>query len=261
MSNNVVLNLEEQSVKVDRGELVGYQVDGYEYMHLKGNAGWRNVDTEMFPIIGPTNEADFKVSTPRGKATQDQHGLLREMNYVLVEQSDSKAVFIKRYTANKEILNSKYPNKSTAETLSWPYDFEFEKSLELKDGVLEITFTITGDDGMPFMLGYHPAFMLHSENAIIATNDTAISIPEVMAVGSRAMLVTDTTTIVLKDERDLQISTQGFGHFMLWTEVPNMVCIEPITFYPYAVAQDQLAEGFMVLNDKPMVFKTVLKPL
>lgn len=241
--------------------MVGYQVSGHEFMHQKGNPGWRNVDTEMFPIIGPTNEAEFKVETPRGKAIQDQHGLLREMNYMLIDKTDNKAHFKKRYTANKELLNSKYPNKSSEEKLSWPYDFEFEKSFELIADGLEITFTVTGEEGMPFMLGYHPAFMLHTERAKILTGDREISVPEIMAVGSRALLAPDTTTILLKDKRSLQIKTDGFKHFMLWTEVPNMVCIEPITFYPYAVAQQQLAEGFISLKKTPMVFKVRLHPM
>ncbi|WP_036152251.1 aldose epimerase family protein [Maribacter forsetii] len=261
MSNITTLKVGDQQVTIEAGELVGYQVSGYEFMHQKGNPGWRSVDTEMFPLIGPTNEADFKVKTPKGFATQDQHGLLREMKYKLMESSASKAVFSKKYTANTAVLNSKYPKKSTAEKLSWPYDFEFVKTFELKDNSLVVTFSISGEEGMPFMLGYHPAFMLHTENAIISTGNQNITIPEVMAVGSRALQVPKTDTIILKDEKSLQITSEGFSHFMLWTEVPNMVCIEPITFYPYAVAQENLAEGFMVLKNEPAMFKVALKPL
>ncbi|MEO9661778.1 MAG: aldose 1-epimerase [Maribacter dokdonensis] len=261
MSNITTLKVGEHQVKIEAGELVGYQVSGHEFMHQKGNPGWRSVDTEMFPLIGPTNEADFKVNTPKGFATQDQHGLLREMEYVLKDSTDSKAVFSKTYSANTEILNSKYPAKSTAEKLSWPYDFEFVKTLELVNNTLEVTFSISGEEGMPFMLGYHPAFMLHSENAVISTGNQDITIPEVMAVGSRALQVPKTDTIILKDEKSIQITSEGFSHFMLWTEVPNMVCIEPITFYPYAVAQQNLAEGFMVVKDEPAIFKVSLKPL
>jgi len=50
----------------------------------------------MFTLIGPTNEANFKVKTPKGLAIQDQHGLLREMDYVLKDSTDSKAVFSKK---------------------------------------------------------------------------------------------------------------------------------------------------------------------
>ena len=255
------LKHKDHEVKIEVGELVGYQVDGHEFMHQKGNPGWRSVDTEMFPLIGPTNEADFKVKTPKGFAVQDQHGLLREMEYELMEHTASKAVFSKKYTANTTVLNSKYPEKSTAEKLSWPYDFEFVKTFELTGDALEVTFTISGEEGMPFMLGYHPAFMLHSKNAIISTTSQDITIPEVMAVGSRALQVPKTDTITLKDEKSIQITSEGFSHFMLWTEVPNMVCIEPITFYPYAVAQENLAEGFTRLKKEPAVFKVELKPM
>lgn len=261
MSNITTLKVGNQKVTIEGGELVGYQVSGHEFMHQKGNPGWRSVDTEMFPIIGPTNEAGFKVSTPKDDATQDQHGLLREMKYTVTESTASEAVFAKKYSANTEILNSKYPAKSTAEKLSWPYDFEFNKTFELKDKELVITFTISGDEGMPFMLGYHPAFMLHSKNPIISVGDKEISIDEVMAVGSRALQVPNTNVISLSDEKKLQISTEGFKHFMLWTEVPNMVCIEPITFYPYAVKQKNLADGFMHLTNKPSKFKVGLKPM
>ena len=261
MSNITTLKVGNQTVTIEGGELVGYQVSGHEFMHQKGNPGWRSVDTEMFPIIGPTNEAGFKVSTPKGVAIQDQHGLLREMTYTITQSTESKAVFIKKYQANKEVINSKYPTKSSTEKLSWPYDFEFNKTFELKDDELVITFTIAGDQGMPFMLGYHPAFMLHSKNPIISVGDKDISIDEVMALGSRALQVPNTNIISLSDEKKLQISTEGFKHFMLWTEVPNMVCIEPITFYPYEVKQENLADGFMHLTNKPSDFKVVLKPM
>lgn len=261
MSNIKTLKAGDHQVKIEAGELVGYQVSGHEYMHKKGNPGWRNVDTEMFPLIGPTNEAGFKVNTPKGFATQDQHGLLREMDYVLADSSKSKAVFSKTYLANTEVLNSKFPAKSTAEKLSWPYDFEFVKTFELIDNSLEITFSISGEEGMPFMLGYHPAFMLHTKDAVISTGNQDITIPEVMAVGNRALQIPKTDSITLKDEKSIQITSEGFSHFMLWTEVPNMVCIEPITFYPYAVAQENLAEGFTVLKDEPAIFKVMLKSL
>ncbi|SNR30015.1 Aldose 1-epimerase [Maribacter sedimenticola] len=261
MSNKITLKSAGQSVRIEEGELVGFQVSGHEFMHQKGNPGWRNVDTEMFPIIGPTAEADFRVHTPKSTAVQDQHGLLREMTYTLLEHNITQAVYHKTYRANTQVVNSKYPKKSTEEILSWPYDFEFKKSFELTENGLEIVFTISGEEGMPFMLGYHPAFMLHTQTALITTENNEYSIEEVLQVGSRALHVPNVNSITLHDDRSLQVLTEGFSHFMLWTEVPNMVCIEPITFYPYAVAQQNLDEGFMVLNQDMAQFKVLLKPL
>ncbi len=256
----VILTVDKQKVKIDAGELVGYLVDSYEYIHQKGSPGWRNSDTEMFPIIGPTADTDFKVKTPKGIAVQDQHGLLRELPFELVEQSEDKVIFQKRYTADTRIRNSKYPEKSTVDSLFWPYDFQFLKIFHLKKDGLHISFKISGEQGMPFMLGYHPAFKLHTKNAIIATKDKKISIPEIIAVGNRAMKIPNSDSISLNDIKKLTIKTEGFGSFMLWTEVPNMICIEPITFYPYAVGQHDLNKGFTYLHDDNNNFIVQLLP-
>ena len=128
-----------------------------------------------------------------------------------------------------------------------------------KDGLL-ISFKISGEQGMPFMLGYHPAFKLHTKNAIVATKDKKISIPEIIAVGNRAMHIPNSYSISLNDVKKLTINTEGFGGFMLWTEVPNMICIEPITFYPYAVGQHDLNKGFTYLNDENNNFIVQLLP-
>ncbi len=228
------------------GELVSYIVDGHEFIHQKGSHGWRSSDTEMFPIIGPTGEANFEVKTPRGMAVQDQHGLLRELPYELFSKDATRAVYQKKYTANTKIGNSKFPQKSTVAELSWPYDFKFQKSFAISEKGLEISFKIEGEQDMPFMLGYHPAFKLHIENPTIMADDKVISLEEVLAVGSRALQVPDCERIVLRDKRNLSIATRGFGSFMLWTEVKNMVCIEPITFYPYAVSAKELHTGFIL---------------
>ncbi|MBD0778111.1 aldose 1-epimerase [Maribacter sp. ANRC-HE7] len=256
----VDLKLGNQTVKIEKGELVSYNVDGYEYIHQKGSPGWRNADTEMFPIIGPTADAGFLVKTPKGNAVQDQHGLLRELEYVVADKSGDSVILVKEYKADAKVGNAKYPEKSTAAELFWPYDFTFTKSFQLKKDGLYITFAIEGENGMPFMLGYHPAFKLHGENVAIEAEGRSITIPEIIEVGSRAMEIPNCSSIVLKDQRTLTITTEGYGNFMLWTEVDNMVCIEPITFYPYAVEEKNLHQGFLELNKDTHNFKVHLHP-
>ena len=254
------LIFKDTSVTVEKGELISFVMDEHEFIHQKGSPGWRNSDTEMFPIIGPTNEADFKVQTPSGMAVQDQHGLLRELSYELISSETTMVSYQKKYKANTEISNSKFPEKSSASKLYWPYVFLFEKSFSLSEFGLEISFKIEGEKGMPYMLGYHPAFKLYSENPIIQANGKTISLKDVLAVGSRALAVEDCKNILLKDKKTLSITTEGFGNFMLWTEVPNMICIEPITFYPYAVNAMDLHKGFDILNDEPKLFKVYVTP-
>ncbi|MGW9687154.1 aldose 1-epimerase [Flagellimonas sp. 2504JD1-5] len=246
------------TTRIDKGELVGFTQDEHEFIHQKGSPGWRSADTEMFPIIGPVDKAGFQVQVPRSNAIQDQHGLLRELEYDLISKTDTSAIFKKKYKAGTPVKNSKFPEKSTRQWLLWPYSFEFEKSFELKETQLEIAFKVTGERDMPFMLGYHPAFKLYTEKPIIIANGQEISLDEILEVGSRAYQVENCESITLRDKRNITIQTEGFGHFMCWTEVRNMVCIEPISFYPYSVQQIELHEGFQFLGDSPAIFKVNL---
>jgi len=248
------------AVRIEEGELVSYQLNNFEYIHQKGSPGWPNSDIEMFPVIGPTAEAGFRVQVPKGNAIQDQHGLLRELDYKLLSNTETTVQYVKSYKAGTVIKNSKFPDKSTAQLLIWPYSFEFYKSFKLSDTDLEISFRISAEKDMPFMLGYHPAFKLSTDNPIVIAGDQTISLDSVREAGSRALEVADCQSIVLKDQKKLNIKTEGFRHFMMWTEVPNMICIEPITFYPYAVEQSQLNEGFDYLTDDDRNFKVILIP-
>ncbi|MEM7486985.1 MAG: aldose 1-epimerase [Bacteroidota bacterium] len=254
----IALKNESSTVGIDDGELVSYVVNGHEFIHQKGSLGWRSSDTEMFPIIGPVNEANFSVQVSKGNAIQDQHGILRELEYQLTSKTETSAVYKKEYTAGTLVKNSKYPEKSNKQWLTWPYSFVFEKSFNLSKEVLEVSFTVVGERGMPFMLGYHPAFKLYTDNPILIAGEKEITLDKVLAVGNRALQVADCTSITLKDEKYITIATEGFEHFMCWTEVSNMVCIEPITFYPYAVEQRKLHEGFQYLKDAAH-FKVTLK--
>ncbi|MEC8832665.1 MAG: aldose 1-epimerase, partial [Bacteroidota bacterium] len=187
----VTLKKDNSRVSIDAGELVSFEVDGHEFIHQKGSPGWGSADTEMFPIIGPVNEAGFRVETPKSIAVQDQHGHLRQMEYQLEHQTDTSVVYVKDYRAGTEVYNSKFPEKSTEEALTWPYDFRFEKSFLLTKDGLEVHFSITGEKGMPFMLGYHPAFKIYTESPVIVANGEEIALDEVLAVGSRALQVAD----------------------------------------------------------------------
>lgn len=249
-------------VKIDKGELVSYIKNNEELIHQKGEPGWRNSDTEMFPIVGPTNDTNFKVSTPKGIANQDQHGLLRELEYHLIEFKENSATLEKIYKANAQIKNSKYPEKSTEEFVSWPYDFTFKKSFILSNQSLNISFEINSEKGMPFMLGYHPAFKLSGDGSeICQTNSHSVSIKNIMDGGSSAYPILETNELKLIKEKGLNIAikTEGFNNFMCWTEVNNMLCIEPITKYPYKNKKG-LSYDLFNISKASEIFNVEIKP-
>lgn len=263
MSSKVFLKKSACKVVIEKGELISFQKNNQEYIHQKGNKGWRNSDDEMFPIIGPVSKNNFKVHTKKGDAIQDQHGLLRELDYLLISSDENSASFIKKYNKNTLIKNSKFPKKSTEEHLFWPFDFTFKKSFYLKKDVLKIDFIVNSDKEMPFMLGYHPAFLLSdSGKETLISEDKKITLNDVFNTGSNAFPLLNSNKIRLQNinKDDLEICTKGFHNFMLWTEVNNMICIEPITHYT-SFTNQKFSEKNMRLSEGINIFSVEIKIL
>lgn len=240
-------------VKIDKGELISYKKNGVEFIHQKGSKGWRNSDDEMFPIIGPTLKNKFRVHTNNGNAILDQHGLLRELNYSLFSHDFNAAMFLKKYKKKTLVKNSKFPSKSSEEFLYWTYDFTFEKHFYLDNDALKIDFIITSEKDMPFMFGYHPAFLLsNSGEEKIIRNNKLITLKEIINSGSNAYPILNSDKILLKNinKKDIEVSTKGFNNFMLWTEVNNMLCIEPITHYTSFTDQVYSEKNMNLLKGK-----------
>jgi hypothetical protein len=263
MNSKIFLKNHKSQVIIDKGELISFKKDNEEYIHQKGNKGWRNSDDEMFPIIGPTAKNNYRVYTKNGDAVQDQHGLLREMEYSLISSDENSANFIKKYKKNTLINNSKFPIKSSEEHLFWTFDFTFEKNFTLENDVLKIEFIINSEEGMPFMLGYHPAFLLsNSGEETLISGDKKITLSDVYKAGANACPVLNSDKIILKNinKKDLEISTQGFDNFMLWTEVDNMLCIEPITQYT-SYTDQKFSEKNMRLSEGKNSLSVAIKVL
>jgi len=241
------------SVAIEKGEIISFTSSNVEYIHQKGNPGWRKSDDEMFPVIGPLDKNNYRLQTKKGDGILDQHGLLRELNYQLTSHSKTEATFQKKYKAGELVRNSKFPEKSSEEFVRWPYDFEFTKRYLLSENQLNIQFTFQSEEGMPFMLGYHPAFLLMgNEKEILVSGPTQITLQDVYEAGSNAFPVLDTNEILLKNEgkSNIKISIENFDNFMLWTEVPNMICIEPITQYTSYTDQIFSEENMRISSGK-----------
>jgi galactose mutarotase-like enzyme len=173
----------------------------------------------------------------------------------LEKKDNTSATYLKKYTAGTLVSNSKYPDKSTAQRLIWPYSFEFNKTFSLTPTSLQIGFTVNGQRDMPFMIGYHPAFKLRTLDARIKTASASYGLKEIMDAGNRAIEVPQTEELILKDQHNIRIKSKGFGHFMLWAPSENMICVEPISYYPYTENQESLHEGFMYLGETKAIFQ------
>lgn len=247
------------AVEVKAGELAGLCYDGREYMHPAEAPGWGHSDTEMFPIIGPTAQSAYRVQVPRGNAMLDQHGLFRELPYELVSSSGSEVVLEKSYKAGTPVPNSKFPDRSQLRMQVWPYPFQIVKTFSLLPDGVRISFELRGERDTPYMFGYHPAFRITSQAAKVHCGQREIGLEEVLSVGDRAFELPDCESLVLQDAGRLQLESRGFGHFMLWSPDPGMLCMEPITFYPYHAGPGRLHEGFRFLGDSAVTFSLSIR--
>jgi galactose mutarotase-like enzyme len=263
MSSIIYLKNNNCKVAIENGELISFNSEELEYIHQKGSKGWRNSDIEMFPVIGPISKNNFRVHTKNGDAVLDQHGLLRELDYTLISSDENTASFLKRYKKNTKINNSKYPNKSTEQKLFWPFDFSFEKQYCLENNRLKINFILTSEKGMPFMLGYHPAFLLsNTGEEVLTSNHIKATLTEVQEVGDNALPFLNCNKITLENigKKNLEIVTTGFDNFMIWSPVNNMLCIEPITQYT-SYTDEKFSEKNMRLSEGKNSFSFDIKVL
>jgi hypothetical protein len=113
------------------------------------------------------------------------------------------------------------------------------------------------------MLGYHPAFLLsNTGKETLISNDTEVTLADVYKAGANAFPILNADKIILKNigRSDLEITTKNFNNFMLWTEVDNMLCIEPITQYT-SYTDQKFSEENMSLSTGKNSFSVTIKVL
>lgn len=213
------------------GTLESLQYNKKEYMHDPHNPWRSNTAIEMFPVIWSTTAQEYRVETPRGVWHVDQHGFVRDAEYAYVYHEQDSAVFRMDYIAHTPIQNSKYPHRSTLEYHTWPYNVSITKTYLLTENWLEISFLLECEDDMPYMFGYHPAFVL-SWNQTETINDIPLS--DIMKTWDNSYIFEKTKNITLtyEDGQTLTMSHDWCGQTIARCPVATMLCIEPVTWYP-----------------------------
>jgi galactose mutarotase-like enzyme len=107
---------------------------------------WGKHSPVLFPIVGALKNDTYKCNGKEYKLSR--HGFAREMEFELVEKSDSRAIF--NIQSNESSL------------LKYPFEFELQIIYTLEEKSLHIEYkVINGNEfKMPFSIGAHPAFAL-----------------------------------------------------------------------------------------------------
>lgn len=116
-----------------------------EYMWQADPEYWNRTSPVLFPFVGAVNEGVYRYE---GKEyPMSQHGFARDMEFEVLEQSESKASF--RLVSTEE-TRSKYP-----------FSFELTITYLLEENRMTVFWSVknTGNGKMYFSIGAHPAFL------------------------------------------------------------------------------------------------------
>lgn len=148
------LKSDRLTVKIDsRGaQLKSATLSGKEYMWCGDEKYWEDVAPVLFPICGRLIGAEYGYG---GKKYQmGIHGFAQTSEFTPT-----------RVEKNRLTLSIS-SNEQTKKV--YPFDFDFEADFTVSDTTLELKLTVknTGEDVLPYMVGWHPGFALMGDGEI-----------------------------------------------------------------------------------------------
>ncbi|WP_418262676.1 aldose 1-epimerase family protein [Flavobacterium faecale] len=255
---------------------------GAELISLKNNTNteylwegnpqfWGKHSPVLFPIVGALKNDTYQCDSIEYNLSR--HGFAREMEFELIEKTDSKAVFSIQSTKNT--------------LLKYPFEFELQIIYTLEAKSLTITYKVINrnDVKMPFSIGAHPALALPNnfenysiqfseketlnyhllENNLIAETTKELPLSKQNTVGLNYQLFANdalifktiqskTLSILENNNPIIRVHYTDFPSLGIWT-VPDapFVCIEP--WLGYADTVDCTGnifekEGILILDPK-----------
>lgn len=129
-------------------ELSSLIMDGKEYVWQGDKAFWGGRAPLLFPINGTVK--DNKVFIGGQECNLTNHGFLRHYTFKVLEQNETKIVFIA--DANEDTLKN------------FPFKFNVIVTFELDGKTCKTSYEVKNVDSakMPYFFGLHPAFNCHT---------------------------------------------------------------------------------------------------
>lgn len=165
---------------------------GKEYIWYGREEIWYGQAPILFPVIGQLNGDKYLYN---GKEySMPKHGLVRKMEFDMVECSGNKAVFSRK--ANGETLEK------------YPFEFELIATFELEGKALKNTLTILNKDNkeMYFSIGAHPAFNCEVGDIIEFEQAETVCTERI----AKTNLLIDKKFPLLNNEKEIEITKEIF---------------------------------------------------
>lgn len=237
-------------IRRDGGELVAWRVAGRDLLWTANPSIWPRTSPILFPIVGWARNGAISVdgrTYPMGV-----HGFAASSAFAPVVQED--AALCLRLTDNPQTRSV------------FPFAFQLDVAYRLAARQLAVTFTVTntGEDSLPYALGWHPGFAWpfaagrRDQYAIAFEQPERPEVPVIAAGGlftdrrrpipfagrqlplsdelmaNEALCFLDARSrslrFVAPDGAAIRLELQDFAHIALWSRPPApFLCIEAWT--------------------------------
>lgn len=167
---------------------------GREYLWQADPTHWAKQAPVLFPIVGTLKNNSFQY---KGNSySLPRHGFARDLDFMLLEQSDSKAIF--------QLCSSDQTRAV------YPFEFDFRIEYQLFNNQLQTAYTIRnwGNEELYYNVGAHPAFAIPLEFSDYQLFFSADS--ELTAYALSADLISDTTRQILLHNHNLPLDYSLF---------------------------------------------------
>lgn len=141
----------EIAIKEHGAELCSIVRSGNEHLWNADPSIWARHSPVLFPIVGRVWEGRYRILN--NEYNLPQHGFARDMDFSLVEKTDTSARFV--LESNDETL-AKYP---------YPFRLTISYRLEGDQVIVGWDVENIGKQPMHFQIGAHPAFVLSEFDA------------------------------------------------------------------------------------------------
>lgn len=215
-----------------------------EFLWQADPAHWAKHAPVLFPIVGKLKQNTYKYKEKT--YLLPRHGFAREMDFLLLEHTESKAVF--------QLCSSSKTKRL------YPFDFDFRITFALDENALHTRYTISnlGKDKMYYNVGAHPAFALpldFSAYSIVFPIDSTLityeleeelisntfhqlhienhRLPLAYSLFEKDALIfkqleSNVVTICENERPFVQVSFADFPNLGIWTKPQApFICIEP----------------------------------
>jgi len=172
---------------------------------------WADSALVLFPFIGRNYNDTYAYNN--NEYNMPIHGFSTRSNFELVEHLDNSLTLILK--DNEET----YKN--------YPFHFEFIVKYELNDHGLNVEFKVTNksDVVMPYVLGYHPGFILNKELSNYSIKFNNPTSPSEIGIVTKCMLNGNNAPLQLTDNK-LQLNKDLFNYSAkVYTGVGNDVSL------------------------------------